>query len=57
VLDALPDGRAMTLELARVPAIDHSAAETLRQWVQRQRQRGGSVELIGSSRQLRRLAV
>ena len=57
VLDALPDGRAMTLELARVPAIDHSVAETLRQWVQRQRQRGGSVELIGSSRQLRQLAV
>jgi MFS superfamily sulfate permease-like transporter len=57
VLDALPDGKAMTLELLRVPAIDHSAAETLRQWLQRVRQRGGSVELIGSSRHLRRLAV
>jgi len=57
VLDALPEGKAMTLELARVPAIDHSVAETLRQWVQRQRQRGGSVELIGNSRQLRQLAV
>ncbi|MEG3147731.1 SulP family inorganic anion transporter [Sphingomonas sp. RT2P30] len=57
VLDALPDGKAMTLELLRVPAIDHSAAETLRQWLQRVRQRGGSVELIGNSRHLKRLAV
>ncbi|MDH7972312.1 SulP family inorganic anion transporter [Sphingomonas sp. AR_OL41] len=57
VLDALPDGKAMTLELLRVPAIDHSAAETLRQWLQRVRQRGGSVELVGNSRHLKRLAV
>lgn len=57
VLDAVPDGTALTLELLDVPAIDHSAAETLRQWLQRVRQRGGSVELVGSGRQLRRLAV
>ncbi|MFA5966091.1 MAG: SulP family inorganic anion transporter [Sphingomonas sp.] len=57
VLDAVPDGTALTLELLHVPAIDHSAAETLRQWLQRVRQRGGSVELVGSGRHLRRLAV
>jgi ABC-type transporter Mla MlaB component len=57
VLDALPEGKAMTLELGSVPAIDHSVAEALRQWLLRQRQRGGSVELIGNSRHLRQLAV
>lgn len=56
-LDGLPEGKALTIELHDVPAIDHSCAELLRDWLQRQRGRGLDIELLGSPRQLRRLAV
>ena len=39
----------------KVPAIDHTSAETLRDWVQRRRARGLKVELSGHPDQLRKL--
>ncbi|MDF0486907.1 SulP family inorganic anion transporter [Sphingomonas sp. H39-1-10] len=56
-LDALPEGKPLTLELHKVPAIDHSCAELLREWLGRQRKRGMEVELLGSSAHLHRLAA
>lgn len=56
-LEGLPEGKPLTIELHGVPAIDHSCAELLRDWLQRQRGRGFDIELLGSPRQLRRLAV
>jgi MFS superfamily sulfate permease-like transporter len=56
-LDALPEGKPLTLELNNVPTIDHSCAEMLREWLERQRKRGFDIELLGSPSQLKRLAV
>jgi MFS superfamily sulfate permease-like transporter len=56
-LDAVPEGRPLTIELGSVPAIDHSCAELLREWLQRQRKRGVDVELRGSPAQLSQLAA
>ncbi|MDO7840697.1 SulP family inorganic anion transporter [Sphingomonas immobilis] len=55
--DAVPDGKPVTLDLHQVPAIDHSCAELLREWLQRAAKRGNEVELLGSPYQLKRLAV
>jgi MFS superfamily sulfate permease-like transporter len=55
VLDAAPADRPVRLDLDAVPAIDHSCAEMLRDWVQRRRARGAKVELSGDPRQLRKL--
>jgi MFS superfamily sulfate permease-like transporter len=56
-LDALPEGKPLTLELHKVPAIDHSCAELLREWLGRQRKRGMDVQLLGSPAHLERLAA
>jgi len=56
-LDALPEGKALTIQLYDVPAIDHSFAELLREWLQRQRRRGLDIELLGSPQHLKRLAT
>jgi MFS superfamily sulfate permease-like transporter len=56
-LDALPEGKPLTLELHKVPAIDHSCAELLREWLGRQRKRGVDVTLLGSPKHLERLAA
>ncbi|MFA5990548.1 MAG: SulP family inorganic anion transporter [Sphingomonas sp.] len=56
-LDALPHSRPLTIELGMVPAIDHSCAEALREWLHRRRQQGHDVTLLGTPGQLRRLAA
>jgi len=56
-LDAAPADRPIHLALERVPAIDHSCAETLRDWIARRRAGGNRVELSGDPRQLARLAT
>jgi MFS superfamily sulfate permease-like transporter len=55
VLDAAPADRPIRLELERVPAIDHTAAETLREWIGRLRRRGTEVEVTGPAHHLRKL--
>jgi MFS superfamily sulfate permease-like transporter len=55
--DAVPEGKPVTLDLHQVPAIDHSCAELLREWLQRAAKRGHEVELLGSPYQLKRLAI
>jgi MFS superfamily sulfate permease-like transporter len=54
-LDAVPGDKPVRLEFGKVPGIDHTSAETLRDWVQRRRARGVPVELSGSPEQLRKL--
>lgn len=54
-LDAAPADRPIRLDLQQVPAIDHTAAETLRDWIGRLRARGQTVELHGADGQLRKL--
>ncbi|MDQ0251942.1 MFS superfamily sulfate permease-like transporter [Sphingomonas kyeonggiensis] len=54
-LDAVPGDKPVHLDFEKVPAIDHTSAETLRDWVQRRRARGLKVELSGNPDQLRRL--
>lgn len=56
-LDDLPEGKPITIELNNVPSIDHSCAEMLREWLERQRKRGFDIELLASPSQLKRLAV
>lgn len=56
-LDNLPEGKPLTIELAGVPSIDHSCAEMLREWLERQRKRGYDVELLGTPSQLKLLAA
>lgn len=56
-LESLPDRRPLTLVLDRVAAIDHSCAEMLRDWLQRQRAGGRQISLHGDARQLKRLAA
>jgi len=54
-LDAVPGDQPVHLDFEKVPAIDHTSAETLRDWVQRRRARGLKVELSGNPDQLRKL--
>ena len=54
-LDAVPGDQPVHLAFEKVPAIDHTSAETLRDWVQRRRARGLKVELSGHPDQLRKL--
>jgi len=54
-LDAVPGDKPVHLDFEKVPAIDHTSAETLRDWVQRRRARGLKVELSGNPDQLRKL--
>jgi MFS superfamily sulfate permease-like transporter len=56
-LDNLPEGKPLTIELNNVPTIDHSCAEMLREWLERQRKRGFDIQLLGSPSQLKRLAI
>lgn len=54
-LDAVPGDKPVHLAFEKVPAIDHTSAETLRDWVQRRRARGLKVHLTGDPDQLRKL--
>ena len=57
VLEAVPAGRAVTLDLAGVSMIDHSCAEMLNDWLQRRRAAGGRVDLAGDGGRLRGLTA
>jgi len=54
-LDAVPADQPVHLAFDKVPAIDHTSAETLRDWVQRRRARGLRVDLSGHPDQLRKV--
>lgn len=56
-LDEVPEGRPLHLDLARLDAIDHTCAEMLRDWLQRRRAKGGSVELSGASRNVAQMVA
>jgi len=51
----VPGDKPVHLAFDKVPAIDHTSAETLRDWVQRRRARGLKVHLTGDPDQLRKL--
>ncbi len=54
-LDAVPADKPVHLAFDKVPVIDHTSAETLRDWVQRRRARGLRVDLSGHPDQLRKV--
>jgi len=56
-LEAIPGHRKVHLDLRKVPAIDHSAAEMLAEWIQRRRSGGTQVNLDGEAPGLRRMAA
>ena len=51
-LDRVPTGKSVTLDLTNVPAVDHSSAELLRDWLGRRRAAGDQVEVTGAPRSL-----
>ena len=53
-LDAVPGDRPLRIDFARVPAMDHTCAEMLTDWLQRKRGQGMSIELAGAPGMLRR---
>ena len=57
MLDAIPEGRAVNLNLRRIRALDHSCAEMLREWIQRRRSGGTQVNLDCEAHYLRRMAA
>lgn len=56
-LEAIPGHRKVHLDLRKVPAIDHSSAEMLAEWIQRRRSGGTQVNLDGEAPGLRRVAA
>lgn len=48
-IEAVPAGTPVRLDLSRVSAVDHTSAETLRDWLQRRRKAGTPVSLTGAS--------
>ena len=56
-LDAVPHDRALTLDVARLSAIDHTCAEVLNDWLQRRRAAGMRIDLAGDGGRLRGLTV
>jgi len=56
-LEALPHDRAVTLDVGKVSAVDHTAAEMINDWLQRRRASGMRVEVAGHGARLRGLAA
>ncbi|MFC0306778.1 SulP family inorganic anion transporter [Rhizorhabdus histidinilytica] len=56
-LESIPGGRAVSLDIRKVPAIDHSSAEMLGEWIQRRRSGGTPVNLDAEDDQLRKIAA
>lgn len=46
-LDRIPDDRSVSIDLRAVKGIDHTTAQTLRDWLARRRTRGAPVSLAG----------
>lgn len=56
-LEAIPGHRKVHLDMRKVPAIDHSSAEMLAEWIQRRRSGGTQVNLDGEAPGLRRMTA
>lgn len=55
VLEALPDSRAVKLDLGDLRGIDHTTAQMLNEWLARRRKSGAEVEVAGPDRFTRTL--
>lgn len=49
ILDSLPGGGHIRLDVAALAQIDHTCAEVLADWIQRRRKTGTRLELVGMS--------
>jgi MFS superfamily sulfate permease-like transporter len=56
VLERIPSGQAVHLDLHRLRGIDHTSAEMMREWVARRHGSGQPVQLSGSDDMIARLA-
>jgi len=56
-LEAIPGHRKVRLDLRQMPAIDHSSAEMLGEWIKRRRSGGSQVKLDCEEVHLRRMAA
>jgi MFS superfamily sulfate permease-like transporter len=56
-LEAVPAERPVILNVERLLHIDHTCAEMVREWMDRRRGAGTSVELSGAAGRLRNLAA
>jgi MFS superfamily sulfate permease-like transporter len=54
-LESVPVDRPIQLDMENVPAMDHTSAETLRDWIARMRKRGVEVIVSGSAKHLQKL--
>ncbi|WP_294254689.1 SulP family inorganic anion transporter [uncultured Sphingomonas sp.] len=48
-LESVPGGKSVLLDVSRLDAVDHSCAELLKDWLQRRRAGGSSVDVQGAS--------
>jgi MFS superfamily sulfate permease-like transporter len=55
-LESLPGDAPVRLDLTRCSAVDHTCQELLKDWLQRRRASGGSVELTGATGRMAALA-
>ena len=56
-LEAVPHDKALTLDMHKLHAIDHTSAEMLNDWLARRRKTGMRVNLTGRGGRLRGLAI
>ncbi len=56
-LESLPSAGLVILNVERLGHIDHTCAEMLREWVERRRGSGASVELFGATGRMRQLVA
>ena len=55
VLEALPDNRAIKLDLGALRGMDHTTAQMLNEWLARRRKHGAAVEVAGPDEYTRSL--
>ena len=56
-LEGVPHDKALTLDMHKLSAIDHTSAEMLNDWLQRRRAAGMRIELTGRGGRLRGLTI
>jgi MFS superfamily sulfate permease-like transporter len=49
VLESLPNGGLIRLDVAELAQVDHTCAEVLADWIQRKRRAGTQIELVGAN--------
>ncbi len=47
ILDSVPSGGHIRLDIAELALLDHTCAEVMTDWVQRKRASGARIELVG----------